>query len=92
MTGRFSQFLPAAAQDEQQQPAAVPIAPAREERRPFSTRVKPSQKAMLDSYIMELKKAGWPVSQEGVLEELLRALETDESFRATITARLTKQG
>ena len=47
---------------------------------------------MLDGYVMDLKRAGWPVSQEAVLEELLTALETDESFRAGITERLMRVG
>lgn len=72
--------------------AEIPPAPVREERRAFSTRVRPSQKAMLDGYVMDLKRAGWPVSQEAVLEELLTALETDESFRAGITERLMRVG
>lgn len=72
--------------------AEIPPAPVREERRAFSTRVRPSQKAMLDGYVMDLKRAGWPVSQEAVLEELLTALATDDSFRATITERLMKVG
>lgn len=70
----------------------IPPAPVREERRAFSTRIRPSQKAMLDGYVMDLKRAGWPVSQEAVLEELLTALETDEVFRAGITERLMKVG
>lgn len=70
----------------------IPPAPAREERRAFSTRIRPSQKAMLDGYVMDLKRAGWPVSQEAVLEELLTALESDETFRAGITAKLMKIG
>ncbi len=68
----------------------IPAAPVREERRAFSTRVRPSQKAMLDGYVMDLKRAGWPVSQEAVLEELLHALETDEAFKAGITERLMR--
>ena len=72
--------------------AEIPPAPVREERRAFSTRVRPSQKAMLDGYVMDLKRAGWPVSQEAVLEELLTALETDETFRARITERLMRVG
>ncbi|WP_291426739.1 hypothetical protein [Deinococcus sp.] len=71
---------------------AIPAAPAKEERRAFSTRIKPSQKSMLDGYVMDLKRAGWPVSQEAVLEELLHALERDEAFRAEVTARLMKVG
>lgn len=70
----------------------IPAAPVREERRAFSTRIRPSQKAMLDGYVMDLKRAGWPVSQEAVLEELLHALETDETFRAGITSKLMKVG
>ncbi|WP_189074981.1 hypothetical protein [Deinococcus sedimenti] len=73
-------------------PAAplIPQAPAREERRAFSTRVRPSQKAALDVFVMDLKRAGWPISQEAVLEELLRLLQEDEYTRATITQRLTR--
>lgn len=73
-------------------PAAplIPQAPAREERRAFSTRVRPSQKAALDVFVMDLKRAGWPISQEAVLEELLRLLQEDEHTRATITQRLTR--
>ena len=70
---------------------SIPPAPVREERKAFSTRVKPSQKAMLDAYVMDLKRAGWPVSQEGVLEELLNMLSDDMQVRNTITARLTKR-
>lgn len=70
----------------------IPAAPVREERRAFSTRIRPTQKAMLDGYVMDLKRAGWPVSQEAVLEELLTALESDETFRAGITAKLMKVG
>ncbi|UQN10824.1 hypothetical protein [Deinococcus sp. QL22] len=69
----------------------IPPAPSFEERRPFSTRVRPSRKAALDDYVMELKRAGWPVSQEGVLDELLQALNDDPDLRARITARLTKR-
>lgn len=72
-------------------PVDIPAAPIREERRAFSTRVRPSQKAMLEAYIMELKSKGWPVSQEGVLEELLRLLAEDAEVRARITARLTQR-
>lgn len=71
-------------------PRSIPSAPPREERRAFSTRVRPSQKAMLDRYVMELKQAGWPVSQEGVLEELLQMFADDELLRQRITARLTR--
>lgn len=94
MTGRFGSFLnaePARTPEADEKPTASPIpaAPQREEKRAFSTRVRPSQKAMLDAFVMDLKRAGWPVSQEGVLEELLRAFETDPELRASITARLT---
>jgi len=68
----------------------IPAAPDREERRPFSTRLKPSLKRVLDTYMTELKLAGWPVSQEGVLEELVNALEEDAELRAQVTHRLTK--
>lgn len=68
----------------------IPQAPMREERRAFSTRVRLSQKAALDGFVMDLKKAGWPVSQEGVLEELLRLLQEDEHTRQVVTSRLTK--
>lgn len=67
----------------------VPAAPVREERRAFSTRVRPSQKVALDDYVMGLKRAGWPVSQEAVLEELLRLLQEDAGVQATVMAGLT---
>lgn len=69
----------------------IPQAPAREERRAFSTRVRPSQKAALDAFVMDLKRAGWPISQEAVLEELLRLLQEDEQTRTTVTNRLTQR-
>lgn len=72
------------------QPLPIPTAPPREERRPFSTRVKPSVKGHLDAYVMGLKQAGWPVSQEAVLEELLLALKEDDALRARITSRLAR--
>lgn len=85
--------LPLAAPTPSTSPAAgVPAAPVREERRAFSTRVRPSQKAALDEYVMELKRAGWPVSQEAVLEELLRLLQEDSAVQAAITTRLTRLG
>lgn len=68
----------------------IPAAPQREDRKAFSTRVRPSQKAALDTFVMDLKRAGWPVSQEAVLEELLRLLQDDSQVRATITSRLTR--
>lgn len=71
-------------------PGTIPAAPSREERRAFSTRIRPSQKAMLDRYVMELKQAGWPVSQEGVLEELLVIFAEDEQLRQRVTARLAR--
>jgi len=66
----------------------APTAPEREERRPFSTRLKPSLKRVLDGYVMELKLAGWSVSQEGVLEELVKSLGEDAELKASITQRL----
>ncbi|WP_425145045.1 hypothetical protein [Deinococcus sp.] len=80
--------LPAAADA----PMPVPSAPSREERRAFSTRLKPSLKRSLDAFVMELKMAGWPVSQELVLEELVRRLRDDETLRAAVTAQLTGPG
>lgn len=69
----------------------TPAAPVREERRPFSTRVRPSRKAALDAYVMQLKRAGWPVTQELVLEELLRLLEEDSGVQHAVTAALTRR-
>lgn len=71
-------------------PSAIPTALPREERRPFSTWVKPSLKGKLDTYVLGLKQAGWWVSQEAVLEELLLALEEDVELRTRITSRLTR--
>ena len=68
---------------------AVPSAPSREERRAFSTRLRPTLKRSLDAFVMELKMAGWPVSQEVVLESLVRRLRDDDSLRAAVTAELT---
>ncbi|GGR07762.1 hypothetical protein [Deinococcus ruber] len=73
-------------------PPAVPSAPVREERRAFSTRLRPSLKRSLDAFVMELKMAGWPVSQEVVLESLVRRLRDDEALRAGVTAELTGAG
>ena len=68
---------------------AVPAAPVREERRAFSTRLRPSLKRTLDAFVMDLKLAGWPVSQELVLEALVRRLRDDETLRAAVTGELT---
>ncbi|ULH17290.1 hypothetical protein MF271_18200 (plasmid) [Deinococcus sp. KNUC1210] len=73
-------------------PPAVPSAPVREERRAFSTRLRPSLKRSLDAFVMELKMAGWSVSQEVVLESLVRRLRDDEALRAGVTAELTGAG
>ena len=67
----------------------VPAAPVREERRAFSTRLRPSLKRTLDAFVMDLKLAGWPVSQELVLEALVRRLRDDETLRAAVTGELT---
>ncbi|AZI45381.1 hypothetical protein EHF33_20950 (plasmid) [Deinococcus psychrotolerans] len=105
--GRFSAFVtgpvieptapkpqqPAPIPDTLELPSTLPIpaAPEREDRRPFSTRLKPSLKKALDTYTTDLKLAGWPVSQEGVLEELIKALSDDADLRERVTARLTKR-
>ena len=67
----------------------VPAAPVREERRAFSTRLRPSLKRTLDAFVMDLKLAGWPVSQELVLEALVRRLRDDDALRAAVTGELT---
>lgn len=99
--GRFSAFVTGPAVPTAQQLAPdlpelspalpIPAAPEREDRRPFSTRLKPSLKKALDTYTTDLKLAGWPVSQEGVLEELIKALSDDLELRERVTARLTTQ-
>lgn len=92
-TGESTQAVPGdlpGSRAPMESPRSIPSAPPREERRAFSTRVRPSQKAMLDRYVMQLKQAGWPVSQEGVLEELLQMFADDEHLRTRITARLTR--
>lgn len=67
-----------------------PVAEAPACGRTFSTRMRPSQKAALDAFVMDLKRAGWPVSQEAVLEELLRLLAEDAEVSRTVTQRLTR--
>lgn len=62
----------------------LPAYAAPEERKPLSTRVKPSLKKVLEAYVQECRDAGFPVTQELVLDALLRELRDDHALRERV--------
>ena len=64
-----------------------PIAPP-EERKPLSTRVKPSLKKALEEYTKEIRDAGFNATQEMVLDVLLRELRDSDELREKVAAVL----
>lgn len=66
-----------------------PVAPP-EERKPLSTRVKPSLKKVLEDYTKEIRDAGFGATQELVLDALLRELRDSDELREKIAAVLVQ--
>lgn len=67
-----------------------PVAPP-EERKPLSTRVKPSLKKALEDYTKEIRDAGFNVTQEMVLDVLLRELRDSDGLREKVAAVLVAE-
>jgi hypothetical protein len=67
-----------------------PIAPP-EERKPLSTRVKPSLKKVLEAYTQEIRDAGFNATQELVLDVLLRELRDSDELREKVAAVLVRE-
>lgn len=65
-------------------PLNLPPPVALEERKPLSTRLRPSLKKMLEAYVLEIREAGFPATQELVLDALLRELQRDDTLRERI--------
>ncbi|MFC3832888.1 MULTISPECIES: hypothetical protein [Deinococcus] len=69
----------------------LPVYAAPEERKPLSTRVKPSLKKVLEAYVQECRDAGFPVTQELVLDALLRELRDDHVLRERVARVLIRE-
>ncbi len=67
-----------------------PVAPP-EERKPLSTRVKPSLKKVLEDYTKEIRDAGFNATQEMVLDVLLRELRDSDELRERVASVLVTE-
>lgn len=67
-----------------------PVAPP-EERKPLSTRVKPSLKKVLEEYTKEIRDAGFGATQELVLDVLLRQLRDSDELREKVASVLVEE-
>lgn len=82
---------PASPPGETRRPLRLPTMTAPEERKPFSTRVKPSLKKVLEAYTQEIREAGFAVTQELVLDVLLRELRENDILRERVAEVLVKE-
>ena len=98
-TTRAARPAPVARPREQSGPS-VPDAPRRlnrppvappEERKPLSTRVKPSLKKVLEDYTKEIRDAGFNATQEMVLDVLLRELRDSDELRERVASVLVTE-
>ena len=62
-----------------------------EERKPLSTRVKPSLKKVLEDYTKEIRDAGFGATQELVLDVLLRELRDSDDLREKVASILVQE-
>lgn len=63
------------------------VAPAQERAETFSSRLTPSRKRLMDSYVHGMKMRGWPVTQY-MLMDVLVGLLLDEEVEPVLRARL----
>ncbi|MFC4427187.1 hypothetical protein [Deinococcus navajonensis] len=83
--------IPVASRGEARRPLSLPAVPPPEERKPLSTRVKPSLKRVLEAYTKEIRDAGFPVTQELVLDALLRELRDNDDLRERVAGLLVEE-
>lgn len=98
-TNRAARPSPVARPREQPSPSVTdaprrlnlpPVAPP-EERKPLSTRVKPSLKKVLEDYTKEIRDAGFNATQELVLDVLLRELRDSDELRERVASVLVTE-
>ena len=75
----------------ERRPLRLPQAAPPEERKPYSTRVKPSLKRELEAYVQEIRDAGFAVTQEMVLDALLRELRDSDELRERLAEALIRE-
>lgn len=73
---------------EPRRPLNLPAAPQIEERKPLSTRMKPSLKKELEAYVKEIRDAGFPATQELVLDALIQELRADDRLRERVAEKV----
>lgn len=81
---------PAGESSGSRRPLNLPAAEAPEDRKPWSTRLRPSLKAELEALVKEIRGSGWPVTQELVIDALLQELGEDDGLRERVAARAVK--
>lgn len=71
-------------------PLNLPEAAPPEDRKPWSTRLRPTLKGELETLVKEIRASGWPVTQEMIVEALLLELGEDDALRERVAARALK--
>lgn len=81
---------PAAETPGARRPLNLPDAAPPEDRKPWSTRLRPSLKGELEALVKEIRAAGFSVTQELLIDALLQELSEDDGLRERVAARAVR--